>query len=200
MIHNIPSLERLLKMLQKIPYLASRNIYRVATFFLESKTEQIDMMCTILQQAKVRVRHCNVCFYWHEIDRLCSFCSSATRDKTVICVVESWQDLIAIEKTQGFTGVYHILKGVICPLEGIGPDNLTIVPLKERVEKGGISEIILALNQTPEGEATNAYINRILKHTGVMISCLARGVPVGSLIESMDRVTVYKALSERRPF
>jgi recombination protein RecR len=115
-------------------------------------------------------------------------------------VVETWQELIAIEKTGGYTGAYHVLGGAICPLEGIGPENLNIVPLIHRVANSQIAEIILATNQTPEGEATASFIASKLRQSGVKISCLARGIPVGSAIESMDRVTVYKALSERRPF
>lgn len=200
MLHQVPSLDRLLKVLQKIPYLASRNIYRVATFFLKLKPEQLDILCTVLQEAKTNVHHCSTCFYWQEKNRACSFCSSKKRDQGLVCVIESWQDLIVIEKTEGYHGVYHILGGAICPLEGVGPDDLTITALQKRIDDGGVTEVILALNQTPEGEATSAYINRKLKDKGVTISCLARGIPVGSLIESMDRVTVYKALSERRLF
>jgi recombination protein RecR len=108
--------------------------------------------------------------------------------------------LLAIEKTQGYMGVYHVLGGVISPLEGISVDDLTIEPLIERIEHKNINEVILATNQTPEGEATAAFIARKLRDKNVVVSCLARGLPVGSSLEAMDRLTVYKALSERRPF
>jgi recombination protein RecR len=114
--------------------------------------------------------------------------------------VETWQELLAIEKTKGFLGVYHVLGGVICPLEGIGPEDLTIEALFARCSQSDQVEIILATNQTPEGEATAAYIAKKFKNRMVKISCLARGLPVGSSLETMDRLTVYKALSDRRPF
>lgn len=107
--------------------------------------------------------------------------------------------MIAIEKTGGYFGVYHVLGGALCPLDGIGPENLAIQPLLTRIEQG-CNELIFAFNQTPEGEATAAYIAHKLKDKQVRISCLARGLPVGSSLEAMDRLTVYKALSERRPF
>jgi recombination protein RecR len=115
-------------------------------------------------------------------------------------VVETWQELLTIEKTGGYDGVYHVLGGVICPLEGVGPEQLTIDALIKRVDEKGIAEIILATNQTPEGEATASYIAHKLKGKAITISCLARGIPVGSTLEFMDKLTVYKALSERRPF
>ena len=131
---------------------------------------------------------------------LCVLCSSLKRNQSLICVVETWQDLLTIERTEGFDGVYHVLGGVISPLDGVGVDNLTIGGLLGRVEKGAIQEVIFALKQTPEGEATAAYINKKLSNKNIIISCLARGIPVGSSIETMDRLTVYKAISERRLF
>ncbi len=200
MLHDTPSLAKLLKTLQQVPYLASKNIYRVASYFLHMDEQRIDQFCAALKEAKSNVTQCSVCFSWRERERNCSLCANARRDQAIICVVETWQEFLAIEKTGGYTGAYHILGGAICPLEGIGPENLNIIPLIKRVEQGSIQEIILATNQTPEGEATASYIAAKLKHMPVKISCLARGIPVGSSIESMDRVTVYKALSERRPF
>jgi recombination protein RecR len=117
-----------------------------------------------------------------------------------VCVVETWQEILAIEQTKGYLGVYHVLGGSISPLEGVGPEDLTINALLDRVNKGMIKEVILATNQTPEGEATATYIARKLKGNEIDISCLARGLPVGSSLEGMDRLTVFKALSERRPF
>ena len=115
-------------------------------------------------------------------------------------MVETLQELLALEKTGGYIGVYHVLGGAICPLEGISPDDLYISQLINRVNNDGVKEIILAMNQTPEGEATCAYIANKLKNSPVKISCLAKGIPVGSSLEYMDRVTLYKALSDRRPF
>jgi recombination protein RecR len=136
---------------------------------------------------------------WKERDKNCLFCDSPKRDASVICVVETWHELIAIEKTRGYTGLYHVLGGAICPLEGIGPEDLSINLLITRINEK-VKEVILATNQTPEGEATATYIAHKLKNKSIIISCLARGIPVGSQLESMDHVTVFKALSERRPF
>jgi recombination protein RecR len=201
MLNELPDpLKALIKALQQVPYLASKNIYRVSTYFLEMSPEKVEYFCKTVVNAQKNVVHCGVCFFWKERDGACCFCSAVKRDQSVVCVVETWQELVAIEKTGGYDGVYHVLGGVICPLDGIGPDDLSIVPLIERVKTGEIKELILATNQTPEGEATAAYIAHYVKDTGVVVSCLARGVPVGSSLEYMDRVTVYKALSERRPF
>ncbi|MDP3889156.1 MAG: recombination mediator RecR [bacterium] len=199
MFHELPTLNKLLKNLQQVPYLASKNVYRVAEHFLRMKPSQIDQFCAVLLEAKQKIKACNVCFTWQEEGQECMFCGSKRRDQTVVCIVETWQELLSIEKTKGYNGVYHVLGGVICPLDGIGPEDLTIEHLIKRVD-GGVKEIILATNQTPEGEATAAFIASKLKNRSITISCLARGLPVGSSLEAMDRVTVYKALSERRPF
>lgn len=199
MIDNLPTLLQLLKNLQQVPYLASKNIYRVASHFLQMDQHKAEQFCAIILEAKKNLRQCEICFSWREKERGCLFCSNAKRDQKIVCVVETWQELLAIEKTSGYSGVYHVLNGVVSPLDGIGPEDLTIGPLIKRVEDGA-TEIILAMNQTPEAEATSAYIASKLKGKSVVISCLARGLPVGSSLEAMDRLTVYKALSERRPF
>jgi recombination protein RecR len=199
MIDKLPSLVQLLKNLQHVPYLASKNIYRVADHFLHMDYAKAEQFCDVILQAKQKLKQCSVCYAWQERDQDCMFCAAIKRDQKVVCVVETWQELLAIEKTGGYNGVFHVLGGVICPLDGVGPDDLTINALVRRVENG-VGEVILAMNQTPEGEATSAYIANKLRSYGISISCLARGLPVGSSLETMDRLTVYKALSERRPF
>lgn len=200
MLEELPTLVHLLKVLQQVPYLASKNLYRVAAHFLEMPPQQIAHFCAALEVAKQRLKKCEICFYWQEQSAGCVFCSSSKRDQTIVCVVETWQEILTIEKTKGYIGVYHVLGGSISPLEGIGVEDLTIDSLLMRAENGIIKELILATNQTPEGEATATYIARKLKDKNIMISCLARGLPVGSSLEGMDRLTVFKALSERRPF
>ncbi len=199
MLNDLPMIARLIKTLQQVPYLASKNIYRVTTYFLDMDPRKLEQFCAALLEAREHIEHCPTCYFWRQKGNACSFCSSSKRKQEVICVVETWQELIAIEKTGGYDGVYHILGGVISPLDGIGPDQLSIAALIKRVSSG-VQEIILATNQTPEGEATAAYIASKVKHLPIAISCLARGIPVGSSLEFMDRLTVYKALSERRPF
>jgi len=201
MIEKIPTLMRLCRDLQQVPYLASKNLYRVVTYFLTESPERVARLCATLEEAKKNIIPCPICGSWQEKQKQCIFCGDNKRDQTVVCVVETWHELVAIEKTEGYKGLYHVLGGAICPLEGMGPEDLTIEGLVKRVEqKAEIKEIILATNQTPEGEATAAFIARKLKMTSVSISCLARGIPVGSSLELMDKLTVYKALSERRPF
>ena len=200
MIDKVPTLAQLCKTLQQVPYLASKNLYRVATYFLVSDQDKIERFCLALLEAKRSLSMCDVCCVWKERSKGCVFCSDQKRDQTVICVVETWQELMAIEKTEGFKGVYHVLGGAICPLEGVGPEDLTIEKLVSRVQSGSVNELILATNQTPEGEATAAFIARKVKESGIAVSCLARGMPVGALLEGLDKLTVYKALSERRPF
>lgn len=200
MFEDLPTLMQLLKSLQQVPYLASRNLYRVASHFLQMDQARAEQFCKIVLQAKENVVQCDICFCWREKDRACSFCAHPKRDQSLVCVIETWQEMIVLEQTRGYNGVYHVLGGVVCPLDGIGPEDLTIDQLVKRVELGTIKEIILATSQTPEGEATAAYIARKLKDKPIMVSCLARGLPVGSSLGAMDRLTVYKALSERRPF
>ncbi len=199
-------LDNLLRFLQQMPYLASKNIYKVASFFLEADKTKIDQFCELLKSVNSNIISCENCHAWYDKNQICTYCDkNSRRNLNLICVVSSWQDLLALEKTQGYTGSYHILNGLICPLEGIGPEDLYITSLINRVkkileDKNNNLEIILALSQTPEGETTSAYIADKLSNLKVEISCLARGVPVGSMIEYMDRVTLYKAFSERRPF
>lgn len=200
MLHELPTVTQLLKGLQQIPYLSSKNLYRVAEYFLELDSVKVEQFCSLLLQVKNNVTKCFLCCAWHEKNKNCFFCSSPKRDQAIVCVVERWQDLLAIEQTKGYNGAYHILGGVIYPLNGIGPEDLSIEALANRVGKQNTKEVVLALSQTPEGEATAAYIARKLKDSSVHITCLARGLPVGSSLDTVDRVTIFKALSERRPF
>lgn len=199
MLYDLPTLAQLIQFLQQVPYLASKNVYRVAAHFLQMDKPALEQFCAMLLMAKDNLVLCESCFFWQEKQRACVLCTSSRRDQSLVCVVESWHEVLAIEKTQGYGGVYHVLGGVICPLEGIGPDDLTIQQLIARIDSG-VTEIILATNQTPEGEATAAFIASKLKGSSVKITCLARGLPVGSSLGAMDRVTIYKALSERRLF
>ncbi len=233
MIEQNPSLVQLLKQLQQVPYLASKNLYKVLDYYLEMDQAKAQHFCKILLEVKSNLTKCPICWIWKEVKSDCGYCQSTKRDKKVICVVETWQDFIAIEKTGGYMGLYHVLGGAISPLDGIGPEDLTLDSLVRRVSpvidenfketvtparaecssepfaeknvsrhgvENKIEEIILAMNQTPEGEATSVYISGKLKNLNIKITCLARGIPVGYSLENMDRITVYKALSERRPF
>lgn len=198
---QLPHLQQLLRQLQQVPYLASKNLYRVAHYFLEMEPHRFEQFIGVLTEAHAQLGKCEICFAWKERQQPCVWCSNPKRDQQVICVVETWHDLYALEKTGAFSGVYHVLGGAICPLEGRGPEDLTIEQLIQRAQSG-TKELILALNQTPEGEATAAYIARRLEGVAhqATLSCLSRGLPVGSSLEMMDRLTIFKALAERRSF
>lgn len=205
MHEQIQSITQLIKQLQQVPYLASKNLYKVLNHFLEMDPARAQQFCKVLMDAKSNLAKCFNCGIWKEAKLDCAYCQSKKRDQKTICVVETWEDFIAIEKTGGFNGVYHVLGGAISPLDGISAEDLTVEQLVKRVinsqdGQSEISEIILAMNQTPEGEATSVYIANKLKKLNIKISCLARGIPVGYPLGAMDRITVYKALSERRPF
>ena len=199
MLTHLPSLQILVRHLQRVPYLASKNIYRVADYFLKSEQQSLEQFCQVLLAAKKQIKACTVCYNWAERGDLCAVCASSRRETKLICVVETWLDLIAIEKAGGYNGLYHVLGGALCPLDGIGPAQLTIVQLLERLENHQ-GELIFATNPTPEGEATASYISSKLKNSDLSISRLASGVPTGSSLEQMDRITIHKALSGRRPF
>jgi len=200
MIDKLPTIKKLMRHLHQVPFLASKNLYRVTSYFLQLDEQRLAQFCSALQEAKHKIVLCDICFVWQEKDAGCIFCVDASRDKSVICVVESWHELLVIERTEAFRGMYHVLGGVISPLDGISAKDLTIEHLVMRATQPGVHEIIFALNQTPEGEATSAFIARKLQHSSIKITCLAKGVPIGSNLEFVDRLTVGKALADRRSF
>ncbi len=199
MIDRLPTIKKLMRHLQQVPFLASKNMYRVTSYFLQLDDERIEQFCRSLQEAKARVVPCQTCFVWQEKNEQCSFCFDKNRDGSIICVVETWHELLVIERTETFKGLYHVLGGVISPLEGVGPKDLHIQELIARVTDD-VKELVFAMNQTPEGEATVAFIARKLQEKSVKISCLAKGIPIGSNLEFVDRLTVGKALTDRKPF
>ena len=188
-----------MKQLQQVPFLASKNLYRVTSYFLQLDQQRVDQFCKILHEVKDNIVLCQVCFMWQEQNAQCVFCCDGARDRSIICVVESWHELLVIERTEGFKGLYHVLGGVISPLDGIGPKDLRIDDLLSRIDDC-VKEIFFALNQTPEGEVTVAFIARKLSGKNLVISCLAKGMPVGSNLEFVDQLTVSKALVDRKPF
>lgn len=199
-MEQLPSLQNFLKYLQQVPYLASKNLYRVAHHFLEMPHDRRVQFIAALQYACEQTQQCETCCSWREKERGCYWCTNARRNQRIVCVVETWHDLCAIERAGGYQGAFHVLGGVISPLEGLGPEDLSIDALVKRVSQGTVEEIILATNPTLEGEATAIFIFRKLKEFGVRFTCLSRGLPTGSLMESMDRLTVGKAVAERRVF
>jgi recombination protein RecR len=187
---------RLVEELQRLPGIGPKGAQRLAFHILKTPREDVDRLADAVRRVKEQVTYCSVCNNITDADP-CAYCSSATRDPKVICVVEEPQNVAAIEKTREFKGTYHVLMGALSPLQGIGPDDLKIKGLLSRVN-GGVTEIILATNPNVEGEATAIYLARLLKPLGVKVTRIAMGVPVGSDLEYADEVTMHKALEGRR--
>ena len=190
------SLVRLIEELQRLPGIGPKGAQRLAFHLLRTPREETERLAEALREVKERVTYCSVCNNITDSDP-CGFCRNPDRHHDVICVVEEPQNVAGIEKTREFKGVYHVLMGALSPLQGIGPDDLRIKGLLERVASG-VSEVILATNPNVEGEATAIYLARLLKPLGVKVTRIAMGVPVGSDLEYADEVTMHKAMEGRR--
>ena len=192
-------LERAVEAFSQLPGVGRKTALRLVLHLLRQSTEDVDNFADAIIRVKHDVKYCKVC---HNIsdNEVCSICSDPRRDGSVVCVVENIQDVMAIENTQQFHGLYHVLGGIISPMDGIGPHDLEIESLVERVEEGTVKEIILALASTMEGDTTNFYISRKLKDTGVKLSVIARGISVGDELEYTDEVTLGRSILNRTPF
>lgn len=192
-------LERAVEAFSQLPGVGRKTALRLVLHMLRQSTEDVDSFADAVIRVKHDVKYCKVC---HNIsdNEVCSICSDPRRDASVVCVVENIQDVMAIENTQQFHGLYHVLGGIISPMDGIGPHDLEIESLVERVEEGTVKEIILALASTMEGDTTNFYISRKLKDTGVKLSIIARGISVGDELEYTDEVTLGRSILNRTPF
>jgi len=190
------SLQALVAELQRLPGIGAKSAQRLAFHLLKSPRENVDRLTQAIVTVKDRVAHCSVCHNITDSDP-CSYCTGADRDQGLICVVEDPQNVAAVEKTH-FKGTYHVLMGVLSPLQGIGPDDLKIRSLLTRVGQGHVQEIVLATNPTVEGEATAIYLAKLIKPLGVRVTRIAMGVPVGSDLEYADEVTMGKAMAGRR--
>jgi len=183
--------------LQKLPGIGAKSAQRLAFHILKNPRDDADRLCDAVRDVKERVTYCSVCNNITEHDP-CVFCTSASRDQRLICVVEEPQNVSVIEKTREFRGVYHVLMGALSPLHGVGPDDLKIKGLLSRVADGAVGEVILATNPNVEGEATALYLARLLKPLGVRVTRIAMGIPVGSDLEYADEVTMTRAMEGRR--
>ena len=192
-------LERAVEAFSQLPGVGRKTALRLVLHLLRQSTEDVDSFADAVIRVKHEVKYCKVC---HNISdhEVCSICSDPRRDASVVCVVENIQDVMAIENTQQFHGLHHVLGGIISPMDGIGPHDLEIESLVERVEEGTVKEIILALASTMEGDTTNFYISRKLKDTGVKLSVIARGISVGDELEYTDEVTLGRSILNRTPF
>jgi recombination protein RecR len=190
-------LEHLIERLVKLPGIGEKSATRLALFLLKAPAEEVEALSQALVDLKRKLRTCSVCFNYTEEDP-CTICRDPRRNDSQICVVEEPGDLMAIESSGGFTGKYHVLHGVISPLDGIEPEDLRIQELVERVAKGTIREVILATNPSVEGESTSLYIAELLKPTGVKVTRIAYGLPAGGDVQYADKVTLEKAIENRR--
>lgn len=194
--YDIAPLAKLIEQFERMPGVGKKSAQRMAFYVLNLPDQKAEEFADAITQAHKKIRKCSVCCNFADGEK-CSICASETRDKGVICVVEDPRDVIAIERTREYKGTYHVLHGAISPMNGVGPDQLTIKELLKRIDDS-VREIILATNPTIEGEATAMYISKLLKPLGVTVSRLAYGVPVGADLEYADEVTLSRAIEGRR--
>lgn len=195
MAYNVLPLTRLCEQFERLPGIGKKSAQRMALHILSQPPERAREFADALLQASASIRRCDCCQNLSDSE-LCSICGSEKRDRGVICVVADPRDVIAFERMREFNGVYHVLQGLISPMDGIGPDQLTVKQLLKRLG-GDVREVIMATNPTVEGEATAMYLSRLIKPMGVKVSRLAYGIPVGGNLEYADDVTLCRALEGR---
>ncbi len=188
---------RLIDELKKLPGVGGKSAQRLAFHILRSSAEDADDLAAAIRNLKEKLHLCSVCSNITDVDP-CSYCTSATRNQRLVCVVEEPTNIASIEKARFYNGVYHVLHGAISPLHGVGPEHLRIPSLMRRIDSGTLDEIIIATNPTIEGEATAVHLTGLLKRPGVKITRIATGIPAGSDIEYADEVTMLKAMEGRR--
>ena len=196
MSYYSPTIERLIENFEKLPSIGHKTATRLAFYMLNLNEESTNEFINAITEAKKNLKYCSKCFNITDVDP-CHICSSAKRDPSVICVVEDVKDVVAMEKTHEFKGVYHVLHGSISPMNGIGPEDIKIKELLERLRED-VKEIIIATNPRVEGEATAIYLSKLIKPIGIKVTRIAHGIPVGGDLEYTDEVTLSKALDGRR--
>ena len=196
MSYYSPSIEKLIESFEKLPSIGHKTAQRLAFYMLDLSNEEAEEFTNSILNAKKSLHFCSKCFNISDTDP-CNICSNPKRDESVICVVEDVRDVIAMERTHEFKGVYHVLHGSISPMNGVGPDDIKIKELLSRIMNGNVKEIILATNPRVEGEATSMYITKLVKPEGVKATRIARGIPVGGDLEYTDEITLTKALEGR---
>ena len=190
-------LARLIDELKRLPGIGQKSAQRIAFHLQRSAREDAERLAAALLEVKDKIGLCSICNNLTELDP-CEYCSSPGRDPSLVCVVETPYNVVAVERTREFHGLYHVLHGTLSPLAGIGPDQLKIKNLLERLKGGQVKELILATSPTVEGEATAVYLSKLLKPLGVKVTRIAMGIPVGSELDFADEVTMFKALEGRR--
>ena len=192
-----PPIARLLEELERLPGIGPKSAQRLAYHILRGDAESAARLAEAIVEVKRSIRFCERCFNFAE-GELCDICADPTRDPAMLCVVEEPRDVVAVERTGEFRGTYHVLQGAISPIDGIGPDQLRVRELVDRVGRGGVTEAIIATDPDIEGETTALYLARLLKPLGVRVTRIASGLPVGGDLEYADEVTLGKALEARR--
>ena len=192
-----PSIEKLIESFERLPSIGHKTAARLAFHILNSSEEETNEFISSIVNAKKNLRYCSKCFNISDTEP-CSICGNPKRDNSIICVVEDVRDIIAMEKTHEFKGVYHVLHGSISPMNGVGPDDIKIKELLARLMEGQVKEVILATNPRVEGEATAMYLSKLIKPLGVTVTRIAHGIPVGGDLEYTDEITLTKALEGRR--
>lgn len=188
---------QLIDELKKLPGVGGKSAQRLAFHILRSSSEDAEALAAAIRNLKEKLHLCSICSNITDVDP-CSYCTSATRNQRLVCVVEEPTNIASIEKARFYNGVYHVLHGAISPLHGVGPEQLRIASLVKRIESGSLDEVIIATNPTIEGEATAVHLTGLLKRPGVKVTRIATGIPAGSDIEYADEVTMLKAMEGRR--
>lgn len=187
----------LIEQLSRLPGIGRKTAQRLAFYILEMDNIDAEKLSQSIVNAKEKIKLCSVCCNLTDIDP-CNFCEDSTRDKSIICVVEGAKDIIAMERSREYKGEYHVLHGVISPMDNIGPNDIRVKELLARLSDGTVEEVILATNPTVEGEATALYLSKLIKPLGVKVTRIAHGIPVGGDLEYFDEVTLSKAMENRR--
>ncbi len=197
MSYYSPSIEKLIEAFEKLPSIGNKTAARLAFHILDASEEDTNEFVKAIIDAKKNLKYCSSCYNISDTDP-CPICANQNRDHTTICVVEDVRDVVAMERTHEFKGIYHVLHGSISPMNGIGPDDIKIKELLSHIMEGNVKEIILATNPRVEGEATAMYISKLVKPLGIKVTRIAHGIPVGGDLEYTDEVTLSKALEGRR--
>jgi recombination protein RecR len=194
-----PILNDLVRKLSRLPGLGEKSATRIAMYLLKAPGEETESLAENIRQLREKIRVCSICFHFTD-EPVCSICADPARDTGELCIVESTADLLAIEQSGAFKGRYHVLQGVVAPLDGIGPDQIRIKEIFTRLDSENISEIIIATNPSSEGEATAYYLLQLLKNRPVRVTRIAYGIPMGGDVKYADRVTLERALKGRQSF
>ncbi len=197
--YHIAALERLVEQFERLPGIGHKTAQRLAYYVLQMPKDQAEGFSASILEARDKVQYCSVCKNFSD-GEICSICADERREHSVICVVEDPQDVFALERTHEFTAVYHVLHGTISPVHDIGPEDLYIKELVQRLGDGQVKEVIMATNPTVEGELTAMYVSKLIKPLGIKVTRLAYGIPVGGDLEYADEVTLSRALEGRNEF